>query len=357
MEYNDIYDAAADYSAVVHEVPVSNQELLDISKKRNFNKMKESGGNQQVTLMDSPVSAKRAKIDENPSTLAKLLLKPELSDITIHVRGKARSCFRSVLAAQSDILRSLMFGDCNKMVGHHLNISDITPNAFDFIRMFAHDMNPKLDMKNIVEVTIAAEKYAVDEIRAQCKAFMARVDNVNDLLLIVKGLGDNGMQCQYLVESHADLLRANGGAIMISEVFQSMPFQTAKQIIQSDDLGVTEEVVFEAIKHWINEENVYELKQMIRFGRMNAKFIYSAVKETGILNDAELVSLYEKELGLTDERLFSSKERNIAVPKRKRGCAGSKKKAVRVTKTSTATKSKTKKTRQTTKKRSKKKKK
>ena len=137
-------------------------------------------------------------------------------------------------------------------------------------------------------------------------------------------------------ENAVKLLQEHGEDIVASEIFGSLPFNVARRILESDNLGVAEEEIFNVAMKW----NVgAEIKGIIRFTRMELQFLYDTVKPSGILSDGDLVQIYEYKLGFIQElNGFNCDERVEVKRRRTRGRARAQTK--KKTKPQTPTKSK-----------------
>ena len=319
---------------------VSPQSRASPGRKRKYDEMEADTASHGVPVIDlveestsnqpqdvdeplkQPMSKRRRLNDENLSTLGALSQSGHFSDVTFRVGDEQFRGLKAVFAINSRVFQKILFPQdvAQAASGRFVDISDISVDAFKFLRDSFYDLNPKLVSENVVDVLVAAELYGVESIEEQCQRFLSAIESVDDLLSVLKQIGDRSLmekQVRDLMKSNVDLLRFKGTEIIASDTFKSLPFCIAKWFIQSDDLCVEEEALWTASKHWLPTDGP-ELKQMIRFCRMDTAFIFSEVKSCGILDDADLASVYEKMLGYCDDCVFNCKDRFVAKGKGKR---------------------------------------
>eukprot|EP01083_Nonionella_stella_P069884 186571_1 len=285
----------------------------------NTNNTKEAAPVQpEITSAPPP---KRRKLNPNLSTLSALSQTPDFSDITFKVDSTEFFGLKAIFAIKSAVFQDLLYPQTKQEV-RYIEISNISVQAFVFIRDFFYDLNPQLSFRNVVKVLNAAKIYDIQLIQTQCNAFLGTIDNVNDLLSVVQQFGDETSlqnELNQVLETNVALLQNNGSQIVESDVFKALPFFMAKRFIESDDLGIKEEDLWNNTKQWF-ASNAEELKQIIRFCRMETEFIFNEVKSAGVLSDGDLVSIYEKKLGLNAQCVFNCNERFVQkVKKTRRG--------------------------------------
>ena len=342
---------------------------LKSNKKRKYEEMEAEQVQESVgdVIHDTPLSPKRLKLDPSQSTLARLSQVQMFSDITFNVRGVAFYGIKAMFAIKSEKLQELMYPNDGKMI-NNLFIDDMSAVAFRFIKDFVYDLKPELDVFNIIDVLQASKLYKIPIITEQCNEFLNGINKIDDFLNVLIPFGENSENQEMqdimnnILENNVGLLQENGEEIIKSEIFQSLPFKIAKRIIESDDLGVKEEEIFNVVTNkWDSNEFGAEIKQIFRFNQMELQFLYDTVKPTGILNDADFVQIYEHKMGLIQElNGFNCNQRFEPKPKSTRKAkGGSTKKKATPTKKKGATKKKTasKKKKTTTKKKGKKSKK
>lgn len=263
---------------------------------------------QPVVFAEPP--KKRRKIDmENLSTLGKLALNPAYSDVNFLVGGVRSHGIKAIFASKCPKFADMFF-PAGKYISDPVHLEDITSDAFEFIRDHINEMNPEMTAEIVVDV-LSAVKIGYDDhdgsVRKQCFDFLGQINNADDFLSVLGQFGLNRSmidEVNELLASHFELLRSNGNEIISSEKWKSLPFWVVRQVMQSDNLAVNEDQLFQESIWWIKTDKE-ELKQCIRFCRMDTEYIFNEIKNHGILSDADLVSLYEMKLGLTNDCVFN----------------------------------------------------
>ena len=276
--------------------------------------------------ISKPPSTKRRKLNENMSTLSALSQTPDFSDITFQVGDQQFFGLKAIFAIKSGVFRTMLYPEYGQEI-RFIEINNISAEAFKFIRDFFYDLNPELTFENVINVLNASKIYQIEPIRIQCNEFLNKIDNFSDLLTVLKQFGYGlEQELDELLKSNNNLLQENGKEIIESDTFKALPFFMAKKFIESDNLGVSEEDLWNNTKHWLSS-NGDELKQIIRFGRMEIEFIFNNVKNCSLLTDNDLCSIYEKKLGLNEQCIFNCDARFEPKPKKKSRRKSSPKKA------------------------------
>ena len=293
-------------------------------KKRKYEEMETEQRQESVgdVIEDTPLSPKRLKLDPSQSTLARLSQVQLFSDIIFNVRGVTFHGIKSIFAIKSIKLQQLMYPADNTMV-NTLEINDISAIAFRFIKDFVYDMSPSLDVDNVIDVLQASQLYEMPAITEQCTTFLAGIDSVDNFLKVLQpfGVTDNTEIFDNILngENTIKLLQEHGEEIINSEIFGALSFNVARRILQSDNLGIKEEDIFNKALTWNGED----IKGIIRFTRMDLQFLYDTVKPSGILSANDLVQIYEYKLGFIQElNGFNCNERFEVATKPKRGGRG-----------------------------------
>merc|ERR1711991_143488 len=136
---------------------------------------------------------------------------------------------------------------------------------------FVYDLKPELDVFNIIDVLQASKIYKIPIITEQCNEFLNGINKIDDFLNVLIPFGEKSENQEMqdimnnILENNVGLLRENGEEIIKSEIFQSLPFKIAKRIIESDDLGVKEEEIFNVVTDkWDSNEFGAEIKEIFR---------------------------------------------------------------------------------------------
>eukprot|EP01083_Nonionella_stella_P223748 797080_1 len=265
--------------------------------------------------------AKRKKLNNgNITTLRRLSQNQDLSDVQFQVGNVQFFGLKAIFAVQSDVFRDMLYPQNGDFI-RFMKIQNTSADAFEFIRDSFYDLKPELTLNNVVSVLSASKTFDLSGIQTKCQSFLNTITDVNGLLTLLTAFAKQPSleyEMKQLLQSNVALLQKDAQQIIESEIFQSLPFAVARNVIESDDLGIKEEVLWNNTKHWL-ATNGDELKQCIRFCQMDTEFVFAQVKTSGILSEKELVLLYEKKLGLNAECMFNCNARFVVKKKQRRG--------------------------------------
>lgn len=296
-----------------------------------------NNNNNQIEIVEP--SAKRQKLGSDEPTLSKLLYANNFSDIVFQVQNKQFHAIKAIFAVKSVKFSEMLFpknASGQQQDVKFIAIQDITPDAFSFIRDFCYDLDIELNLENVVDVLHASKVYEINKLKKMCIDFLQKIDNVEGLLTILKQIANKQSDSVLLedevrdfLQNNINLLQTNGSELIESDIFPQLPLTIVCKIIENDNLGVKEEDLWNSISDkqlWIHEP---ELKKLIRFCLMDISFLFNHVKQSGVLTEGELVSIYEKKLGLAEDCTFNCNERIIVKKRKRRNSPKKKKKAAK----------------------------
>jgi len=250
--------------------------------------------------------------------LGKLVGNNARSDCTFVVskgdKKEAIPAHRIVLAASSRLLEAMLYplkgtdGERAKVsLPVVVQIKDTDPAVFKILLQCLYTDNINLDTGKLPELISLAQKYQIEKLQVACTEFMEKdvsAENVCELFEIApKLLGDE--------EFGLSFIRENTDDVFASEAFLKLSPARLKFLLSDEFLGAEESSIFVALKHWGKHQVekagddmkgsetdklkvvLKDLITCIRFPVMDLEDIASHVAPTGLLDDKQMLSLYQ----------------------------------------------------------------
>ncbi|KAJ1687377.1 hypothetical protein LUZ63_018767 [Rhynchospora breviuscula] len=109
-----------------------------------------------------------------PSQIGKLLESSETTDITFVVENQYFTCHRSILAAQSPVLKAELFENMVETTQKHIKIEDICPEVFKAMLHFMYTDSLRCDSETVSaemaqHLFVAADRYAIEGLKSLCE--------------------------------------------------------------------------------------------------------------------------------------------------------------------------------------------
>ena len=101
--------------------------------------------------------------------LHKLYLEDELSDVKIHCDDKVFNCHKLILSGQSEVFKMILSGNSNEATSGKIEITDASAITMKNLLFYIyHEDLHEDDPKIIVDLLMAAEKYAISDLVNMC---------------------------------------------------------------------------------------------------------------------------------------------------------------------------------------------
>eukprot|EP00456_Euglypha_rotunda_P038401 TRINITY_DN2951_c0_g1_i25.p1 TRINITY_DN2951_c0_g1~~TRINITY_DN2951_c0_g1_i25.p1 ORF type:complete len:253 (-),score=51.33 TRINITY_DN2951_c0_g1_i25:37-795(-) len=188
-----------------------------------------------------------------------------------------------------------------------VQIKDTDPTVFKTLLQCLYTDDIELDAAKLPDLISIAQKYQVEKLQLACSEYMEKdvnVDNVCELFEIApKLLGDEEFGLPFIRENTEDVLA--------SESFLKLSPARLKFLLSDEQLSSDESSIFIALKNWGKAQItakgdelkgsesdklkvvLKDLITCIRFPTMDLDAIASHVAPTGLLDDKQMLSLYQ----------------------------------------------------------------
>ena len=233
-----------------------------------------------------------------------------MSDVSFTCGESSRifHAHKYVLATSSAVFYAMFYGNLAQQEST-ICIEDAEEKSFEEFLRYLYTDDCKITAKNAIGVMYLAKKYFISPLTEKCcKVLEASIkpDNVFAVLEQAVTFDEKELEirCQvYISEKTKECIN--------SESFCSIRLHTLNALLKRDTLDITEVELFNAVLKWVDSEcarlginiqddktarrrvlgdSVYE----IRFLAMPQEDFAKYVTTTGILTDAEIVSIFQK---------------------------------------------------------------
>ena len=242
-----------------------------------------------------------------------------MSDVSFTCGQSSRTfhAHKYVLATSSAVFYAMFYGDLAQKESP-ICIPDAEEESFkEFLRFLYIDDCKITSAETAIQVIYLAKKYLISSLTEKCckvlEAFI-KPDNVFEVLEQAVRFDEKELEAKCW-----GIFSTNTVECIRSEAFCDIASQTLNAVLKRETLTITEVELFKGVLRWIDsecarqainieEDNTARRRVLgdsvheIRFPTMSQKDFAKYVSPTGILTDAEIVSVYQKfrEVNVTD---------------------------------------------------------
>eukprot|EP01083_Nonionella_stella_P209979 760634_1 len=251
-----------------------------------------------------------------------LLGNQDLSDVTFVVcneslkeKPKEYHCVRAIFASFSSVFEKMLFGSMvESFSDNQVIITDVSCIAFEFLQSLFYGLPVELTEQNVVHVLYAANKYIINDLVAECNAFISSIANMNDLILALKSLRDYKLFdiSSQIVDKRAILTDSSAQLQLFDcDNFTQIPQYLLVALLKSNLLNLKEEIIWEKCRKWSqfqcsvtqNTDQTDDVKLSddcfmkpllphIRYTLMPNKFFAEHVVPTNLLSKDDVISIF-----------------------------------------------------------------
>ena len=115
------------------------------------------------------IELKKNGVPKISKLLHKLYLEGEFSDVKIHCDGEVFNCHKIILSGQSEVFKMILSGNSNEATSGKIEITDASAITMKNLLFYIyHEDLHEDDPKIIVDLLMAAEKYAISDLVNMC---------------------------------------------------------------------------------------------------------------------------------------------------------------------------------------------
>ena len=237
-----------------------------------------------------------------------------ISDVSFTCGESSRifHAHKYVLATSSAVFYAMFYGDLAQEEST-ICLTDAEEESFEEFLRFLYTDNCKITAEKAIGVLYLAKKYLISSLAEKCcEVLEASIVPDNVFLVLEQAIHFD----EKTLEAKCwDVVSKNTLECTNSEAFCNICSQTLKKLLMKDTSAIAEVDLFKAVLRWADNEcarqgvrieddkiarrrvlgdSVYE----IRFLEMSREDFATNVSTTGILTDAELVTMFQKFNGL-----------------------------------------------------------
>ena len=237
-----------------------------------------------------------------------------MSDVSFTCGESSRifHAHKYVLATSSAVFFAMLYGNLAQKEST-IPIPDADEESFEEFLRFLYTDNCKITAENAIGVMYLAKKYLIPSLPEKCCEILEesiKPDNVFMLLEQAIQFDEKKLEAKCW-----DIVLWETLECINSDAFCSIGSQTLNALLKKESLTVAEVELFKAVLKWVDSEcarqgiNIAEDKTArrrvlgdsvceIRFLQMSLEDFTKYVSSTGILTEAEVISIYQKFGGL-----------------------------------------------------------
>ncbi|XP_073683402.1 kelch-like protein 10 [Garra rufa] len=221
----------------------------------------------------------------------------EHTDVVIKVQGKNFKVHKIILCGCSPYFRTLFSTQWTNMDEQSYDIPGLSSDTMSLVIQYAYARPVLITEENVSELLVAADQFLISELIDACCHFLeANLCPENCIGTCI--LTEQFHSCSnlhrkaalYILQHFEDMVR-------VSEEFLELPLGHLEEIIAQDELNVRkEELVFEAILHWIGRapedrrKHIAVLLSKVRMGLMSPDYFMNDVRNNALVLESEACS-------------------------------------------------------------------
>eukprot|EP01084_Bolivina_argentea_P034165 63231_1 len=103
-------------------------------------------------------------------------------DVTFKVgeQGKEYHALRALFAIHSRVFETMLYGSMIESSLDSIELQDIKPNTFEFLRLFCYGLDPVLNAKNVVGILQCSDKYLIEPLKKACIQYISSINITSD---------------------------------------------------------------------------------------------------------------------------------------------------------------------------------
>ncbi|XP_029472444.1 kelch-like protein 6 isoform X1 [Rhinatrema bivittatum] len=215
--------------------------------------------------------------------LENLRLENSLTDVILCVDNKEFSCHRVVLAAASNYFRAMFCNDLKEKNEQKIPIHGVDADSMQVLLDYTYTSKVLITKHNVQKVLEAASLFQFLQMVDACASFLTEALLPENCVGILR-LADT--HClDTLKQQVQSYIIQNFPQVMRQEEFLELPLEALCQILQSDDLYVTEEAqVFETVMTWVHykcserSKDLGRILQHVRFPLLDPWYFVETVE-------------------------------------------------------------------------------
>ncbi|CAM4683455.1 unnamed protein product [Leuciscus chuanchicus] len=218
----------------------------------------------------------------------------EHTDMIIKSNDREFQVHKIIMCGCSSYFRALFSNSWSSPAEHFCEIQGISRDIMPLVIQYAYTRSVLITQENVVELLVAAEMISVTGLVDSCCQFLESQLCPENCIGICKFTEDFSSCSKLLCKAQHYILQHFEEVLHVPEEFLELSLEQLEEIIDEDELNVRqEEVVFEAVLHWINHapenrrQHIAVLLPKVRLGLMSSDYFINNVKCNALVMENE----------------------------------------------------------------------
>ncbi|CAM4706240.1 unnamed protein product [Leuciscus chuanchicus] len=217
----------------------------------------------------------------------------EHTDMIIKSNDREFQVHKIIMCGCSSYFRALFSNDGSRPQ-HVCEIPGISRDIMPLIIQYAYTRSVLITQENVLELLVAADMTLVSGLVDSCCQFLESQLCPENCTGICKLTEDFSSCSKLLCKAQHYILQHFEEVLLVPEEFLELSLEQLEEIIDEDELNVRqEEVVFEAVLHWIyhapenRRKHIAVLLPKVRLGLMSSDYFINNVKCNALVMENE----------------------------------------------------------------------
>lgn len=213
----------------------------------------------------------------------------QLCDFTVVINSQNFHTHKFLLASRSDYFKAMIINDTRESKAGRVELDDVEPDTMCIILEYLYTSKVTITIENVQNILMAASRFQMDELVSFCEDFIRDGIDLTNCLAVLSTA--DRCNLQDLFQSAFEFCVDHFKQVVEDESFTELDANLLRQIVESDDLNVDDEMfVFNGILKWYSSDvesrasQWEQLMQCVRFPVMKRNHLIEARLHESIEN-------------------------------------------------------------------------
>uniref|UniRef100_A0A8C1LNG9 Kelch-like protein 10 n=1 Tax=Cyprinus carpio TaxID=7962 RepID=A0A8C1LNG9_CYPCA len=218
----------------------------------------------------------------------------EHTDLIIRANDREFQVHKIILCGCSPYFRVLFSANWTRIPEQFYDITGMSQNIMSLIIQYAYTGSVFITEENVLELLVAADQFLISGLVDACCQFLESRLCPENCIGICMFTEDFHSCSKLRHKAKLYVLQHFEEVLQVSEEFLELSLEQLEEIIDKDELNVKqEEVVFEAVLHWIDyapesrRKHIAMLLPKVRMGLMTSDYFINNVKSNALVKENE----------------------------------------------------------------------
>ncbi|XP_070555147.1 kelch-like protein 24 [Ptychodera flava] len=205
----------------------------------------------------------------------------QFTDITLHVRDSVFHGHRAVLASSSGYFHAMFTTDMKESKYEEITLNDVDPAIMQILLDYIYTAKIIITDGNVQDLLQVASLFQVFAVRDACAAYLQRQLHPSNCLGFQRFADNHG--CTELADTAAEFSRIYLEEVSQNEEYLMLTKDALLEFINTDDISVKEEILYESIMRWVTHDVESRAKELpdllpkVNFARVDTKYFEEKV--------------------------------------------------------------------------------